>query len=339
MSPPLPLQFPTAFGYRLRQVLNGQPRRTTRFTSVTAARLCLPPTVPYLCCMGRPLSSAFYRYLAAGVAALVATGCTGLIQKPAPRQPAPAGAPEPVLPTPPASRRMQIFLLAGQSNMAGRGKVDSTDTVAAARVWALDSTEQWVPARDPIHFDKSVAGVGPGRSFGIALVEADRSVDVGLVPAAVGGTAISSWAPGALDAATKTHPYDDAIRRARVALQRGELAGILWHQGEGDGNATAAPHYEERLRALIARIRQDLGADVPFIMGQVGRFPARPWDKWRALVDSANRRIVATVPRTALVSSAGLTDIGDRTHFDARSARELGRRYAVKYLDIMFPAR
>ena len=101
---------------------------------------------------------------------------------------------------------MQLFLLAGQSNMAGRGKVEAQDSVASPRVLKLDSTMHWVPAVDPLHWDKpAIVGVGPGRSFARALAARDPTLTIGLIPAAVGGSPISSWEPGARDPATKTH--------------------------------------------------------------------------------------------------------------------------------------
>jgi hypothetical protein len=77
---------------------------------------------------------------------------------------------------------MHLFLLIGQSNMAGRGKVE---------------------ARDPVHFDKP--------------------------------------------------------------------AGILWHQGESDsGKPEIIADYPERLDAMAAQLRKDLGAEkVPFVMGEL----------------------------------------------------------------------
>ena len=117
----------------------------------------------------------------------------------------------------------------------------------------LNSEMHWVPAVDPMHFDKPIAGVGPGRSFGIALAEADPTVHIGLVPAAVGGSAIASWVPGGIHRETGAYPYDEAIARTLAAMEDGELKGILWHQGESDSNPVAAPPYEANLRALIAR--------------------------------------------------------------------------------------
>ena len=62
-------------------------------------------------------------------------------------------------------RDLQLFLLIGQSNMAGRGKVEAQDREPLPRVWMLNKALAWVPAIDPVHFDKTVAGVGIARSF------------------------------------------------------------------------------------------------------------------------------------------------------------------------------
>src|SRR4051794_37353264 len=75
-----------------------------------------------------------------------------------------------------------VVLLVGQSNMAGRGVVTAEDRVPVPQVWMLDRAGAWVPAVDPMHFDKPSAGVGPGRTFGIELAR-NTHHDVGLVPA------------------------------------------------------------------------------------------------------------------------------------------------------------
>lgn len=236
----------------------------------------------------------------------------------------------------PTHEPLQVFLLAGQSNMAGRGAVEDEDRLVNPRVLMFDRGETWQPAVDPVHFDKAIAGVGPGRAFGIALANADSTIRIGLVPTAVGGSPIASWEPGALDAATNTHPYDEAIARARAAMKDGVLEAILWHQGESDSNAGAAPLYEQKLRALIERFRAELGnPTLPFLIGQLGRFDGKPWDAPRVHVDSVQRALAAQMPNVAFVSSDGLKDKGDNTHFTAAGARELGRRYADAYLRLV----
>ena len=240
--------------------------------------------------------------------------------------------------TPPSARQTSttdqrdLYLLAGQSNMAGRGTVEADDRVPVAGIMMLDRTMTWVSAVDPVHFDKPSAGVGPGRAFAIALHTADESRAIGLVPAAVGGSPIASWAPGAHDAATRTHPYDDALARARVAMRDGHFRAILWHQGEADATPERSVLYADRLRTLITRLRTELGdPSLPFVIGQLGQFPRRGWSAAQVRVDSAQRAVAATTPGVAFVSSDGLHHRGDSLHFDSASARELGRRYAVAY--------
>jgi len=155
------------------------------------------------------------------------------------------------------------------------------------------------------------------------------------VPAAAGGSPIDAWQPGGYHDQTKSHPWDEAIARARVALQAGRLQAILWHQGESDASPALAAAYQGKLHDLIARFRTTLDApDLPFIVGQLGRFPDAPWDEARQLVDAAHRALPGKVPHTAFVSSEGLVHGGDKVHFDAASLRELGRRYAEAYVSL-----
>lgn len=239
----------------------------------------------------------------------------------------------------PEKENFHLFLLVGQSNMAGRGKLAESDRQPPERVLTFSKDQKWVPAIDPIHFDKpKAAGVGLGRTFGIEIAQATPGATIGLIPCAVGGTPIEKWVPGGYDPHTKTHPWDDALIRAKKALESGQLKGILWHQGEGDGNAQRAPHYEKNLTELIARFRKELDAPhVPFIIGQLGKFEARPWDDFKRQVDAAQQNVARSVPNCAFVPAAGLTDKGDGVHFSAEAYRELGKRYAQAYLEMIGP--
>lgn len=236
----------------------------------------------------------------------------------------------------PEKAQFHLFLLVGQSNMAGRGVVTPADKIPQARVLMLNQTGEWVPAVDPMHFDKPAAvGVGLGRTFGIAVAEASPGVTIGLIPCAVGGSPIDVWQPGAFYDPTKSHPWDDALRRAKLALRAGTLKGILWHQGESDSTAALAPKYETKLHDLIARFRSELQAPtVPFIAGQLGVFADSPWNEFKVQVDRVHRDLPRRVVRTAFVSSEGLTHKGDKVHFDAESYRELGRRFAAAYFKL-----
>ncbi len=234
----------------------------------------------------------------------------------------------------PADTALHVFLLAGQSNMAGRGRVEAQDSVANPRVLRLDAQMKWVPAVDPLHWDKpAIVGVGPGRAFGLALAVRDPGTRIGLVPAAVGGSPISSWEPGARDQATNTHPYDDAMARLAVATKAGRLRAVLWHQGESDATPERSVVYAQKLRALIERFRAASGnPELPFVIGQLGQFPGRPWTADMRRIDSVHRALAASMPNVAFVPAEGLRDKGDALHFDAASARMFGERYAAAYL-------
>ncbi len=239
--------------------------------------------------------------------------------------------------SPPPKANFDVFLLVGQSNMAGRGKVTQADQEPVDGVLMFNADQQWVPAVDPLHFDKpKIAGVGLGRTFGIEIAKASPGKTIGLIPCAVGGTGIDVWIPGARDAATNTHPWDDAMVRAKAALKDGSLRGILWHQGESDSNAEKAATYEAKLHDLIARFRDELDAPVvPFIVGQLGVFEGKPWDDAKHVVDKAHQELPSKVKATAFVSADALVDGGDKTHFDAESMREFGRRYAAAYQNLI----
>ena len=217
-----------------------------------------------------------------------------------------------------------VYLLFGQSNMAGRGKVGKEDRTPHKRVFALTKANRWAPAVEPLHFDKPIAGVGPGLAFGKAMAKSDSKVRIGLVPCAAGGSPIESWTPGGYHGQTKSHPYDDALKRARIALKKGVLKGILWHQGESN----APDGYREKLIELVARLRKELQAsDVPFIVGELGRFRGYP-DGPNAKKNEIFQSVPTFIKRSACVSSEGLGPKKDNVHFTAAASRELGRRYA-----------
>lgn len=80
-------------------------------------------------------------------------------------------------------QNFDLYLLIGQSNMAGRGEITpDLKEEGNQRVYMLDRQNKWVPARHPLHFDKPIAGVGPGLGFGIAMAEANPLKKIGVDP-------------------------------------------------------------------------------------------------------------------------------------------------------------
>lgn len=234
----------------------------------------------------------------------------------------------------PAKERFHLFVLAGQSNMAGRGSITEVDKIAHPRVLMLNQERQWVPAVAPVHFDKTVAGVGLGRTFAVEYAKAHPDVTVGLIPCAVGGSPISAWQPGGYHKSTKTHPYDDAVERIESVKNEGVVRGILWHQGESDSKEKLVEAYEENLLAVFRRLRKIVGNEVPILIGGLGNFPERPWSDARKKIDSIHRKIAEQTPLSSFVDSEGLKCKSDHVHFDSPSLKEFGRRYWSAFQEI-----
>jgi hypothetical protein len=230
--------------------------------------------------------------------------------------------------------KFDLYLLIGQSNMAGRGKVEKEDQTPHPQVFALNKDDQWVPAIAPLHSDKPNAGVGPGLAFGKALADEHRDASIGLIPCAAGGSPISVWKKDAYWSQTKSKPYDETLRRVALAKKRGVLKGILWHQGESDSNEKEARLYADRLADLVTRLRRDLEApNVPILVGGLSE-PLRAKNEYARTVDQALREFAKKEKHAAYVESDKLTLMADNTHFDAASAREFGKRYAKALLEL-----
>jgi len=221
-----------------------------------------------------------------------------------------------------AKEDFHVYLLIGQSNMAGRAEIGERGQEVIERGYLLDGEGQWEPASNPLNRHSSIRKelgmqrLGPGYSFALKILEEKVAGALGLVVNAQGGTKIGQWAKGA-------HFYDEALRRAREAQQSGTLKGILWHQGESDSNNE---EYLEALVQLVGDLREDLGdPDLPFVAGEVAG--ERP-------VNGQIRQLPEALERTAVVSVEGLGTT-DGTHFDHEGMWELGERYASEMLRLL----
>lgn len=234
--------------------------------------------------------------------------------------------------TPPADpAKFELYLLVGQSNMAGRAKVLPEDQVADPHVLVLNREDKWVTQGEPIHYDSPKTGVGPGYTFGKLMAARKPGVIIGLIPCAFGGTSLQKWSP---ESREKRYPpdnlYQNAIRRTKIAMQSGTLKGILWHQGEANSVREAdAKDYAAGLAKLIGQFRADLNAPtIPFIVGEIGYFnytsPKLPFaQKVNEQIDT----VPQLVPFCALVSAKDLEEKGDHLHFGNKEEKELAQRY------------
>lgn len=214
----------------------------------------------------------------------------------------------------PPSEPDLIFLLIGQSNMAGRAALEAGDEQPLPGILLLTDKGTWEPARHPLNRyasnrkDLGMQRISPGDGFAREIHRRMPEAVIGLISNARGGTSIQEWEKG-------KPLYDNTMKRLKN-IPADKLAGVLWHQGEA--NAKDAD-YLRKLSEFIATLRKDLNRpDLPFVAGQV--FGDRP-------VNEQIAKLPDTVPNTAFASAEGLA-VFDGVHFDRESQRTLGQRYA-----------
>lgn len=224
---------------------------------------------------------------------------------------------------------MDVFLLMGQSNMAGRGLLEDVEAIRDERIRAFRD-HRWSAAREPLHDDRPGAGVGLAMSFARRVLAAGACGQAGLVPCAVGSTPLQRWLPGA-------DLYQRAVSLAREAARDGTVKAVLWHQGEQDSRTEAdASTYCRRFVGMVQALRAELDDPaLPVVVGELGEFLSqRPEFTHFRTVNAELRKASETLSACACVGSRDLTHKGDSLHFDALSLRRFGERYAQAYLGL-----
>jgi hypothetical protein len=233
----------------------------------------------------------------------------------------------------PKRKNVWVFILAGQSNMAGRGLVEPQDTIPSERIFSINKNGKIIIAKEPLHFyEITLAGLDCGLSFGEAIVkEAPGRIAVLLIPTAVGGSSISQW----LGDSTHRNVKLLTNLKEKIALGKkyGIIKGVLWHQGESDTNPNDAPHYSARLAQLFKIFREAAGnKNLSILIGELGGYSNNK--NW-AVVNEQIHVYSATDGNTAVVTTADLKDKGDTLHFNSESQRILGQRFAKAYLKMI----
>ena len=215
-----------------------------------------------------------------------------------------------------------IYLLIGQSNMAGRAPIEKeyTDTLQNVLLYKGIADNKWEKAANPLNKystmrkEIGMQRLGPGYSFAKDISEFFPQRTIALVVNARGGTSIQEWRPG-------DSLYIEALNRAKEASQYGKIRGILWHQGEA--NAKNADWYTDSLAYFIKTLRSDLkDPEIPFVAGQI-----YPRSESYAKFNEMLLNIPSIIPYSAVVSSDSTSSF-DNLHFDAESQNLMGKRYA-----------
>src|SRR6185436_1996808 len=228
-----------------------------------------------------------------------------------------------------------VFIMAGQSNMAGRGIVEPEDTVSDKRILSINEDGQIIIAKEPLHFyEPERTGLDCGLSFAKALIKKlPDSISILMIPTAVGGSSISQWLNDSLYRNVKL--FSNLLAKIEIGKQNGVIKAILWHQGESDANENNIPHYKQRLGLLFSKFRTAVGNnEMPVLIGELGSFSEDPVNF--SLINKAIHEYAAEDKNSSVISTKDLKDKGDHLHFDSKGQRTMGRRFAKEYLETFY---
>ncbi|KZV27090.1 putative carbohydrate esterase-like [Dorcoceras hygrometricum] len=239
-----------------------------------------------------------------------------------------------------------LFILAGQSNMAGRGYFGDDNSTnppplgyfdSHPQILVLDANQTWNVATEYgpdqyyLHYGIDLVrylGVGPGMPFANWILIKDPGFGtIGLIPCAHGNTQIVQWSKG-----NDRGLYDQLVYRAKVALESGgKIKALLWYQGESDAETYEdATLYGSRLAKFLTDVRADLEMpDLPVLvvamMTGVGEY--------KMMVRQAQMDI--KLPHVVTVDAMG-AEIKpyDKAHLNLAGIVEVGKRLADTFLEI-----
>lgn len=237
-----------------------------------------------------------------------------------------------------------VFLLIGQSNMAGRGEMLPEDLDPIEGVWLLDDNDRPAPATNPLNRystvrkELSLQQISPGYSFSREIA-ARTGRKVLLVVNALGGSSIGQWSKNAAliqdehsIGYNRRQLYEEILVRAKRARKYGTIKAILWHQGEANASEKLIPYYLPALKKFVEDLRTDLGMPtLPFIAGELG-----PWREQHVKFNEMLRLLPGSIPYSGYVSAEGCTANPDNLHFTREAQLLLGERYAERVLEMCY---
>lgn len=248
-----------------------------------------------------------------------------------------------------------IYICFGQSNMEGQGAIPENDTTVDNRFQVLQSLNcpnlnriagEWYTATPPLC--QCWSGISPADNFGRTMVEKlPDSIKVGIINVAIGGcdirlfdknmyqdydsTYTESWFTDKIKS-YNGNPYQHLINLAKLAQRDGVIKGILLHQGETNTGNSQWPSY---VKTVYDDMLTDLSLDavhVPFLVGETVHADQ---GGICASMNTIIAKLPDTIPNAHIISSDGCEDKADNVHFNTAGYNELGKRYALKMLELL----
>jgi hypothetical protein len=198
----------------------------------------------------------------------------------------------------------------------------------------------------------NMAGLKPEESFTPAVEKKFGKENVIVIKDAVGGQPIrrwyKAWKPADGKAPEKTGDlYDRLMGKVRKAVKGKEIASVtfLWMQGERDAREQHGDVYAASLKGLYDQLSKDLKRDdVNFVIGRLSDFDMdnKRYPHWTKIRDE-QVKVAEDHPRGAWVDTDDLNDgvnragkqIKDDLHYSAQGYVTFGERLAQKAIALI----
>jgi len=227
-----------------------------------------------------------------------------------------------------------VFIMAGQSNMAGRGFVEPQDTISSERILTINKSNEVILAKEPLHFyEPSMAGLDCGMSFAKTLLtKVPENVSILLIPTAVGGSSINKWVGDSIHREVKL--LSNFKEKVKLAKKYGEIKGVIWHQGESNANKKGFLNYEENMSVLFREFRKTVGdKKLPILIGELGSYSKN--NESKQLINKKIQNYIRKDDNSFFITTSDLKDRGDKVHFNSEGQRIMGSRFADTYFKIL----
>jgi len=187
----------------------------------------------------------------------------------------------------------------------------------------------------------NMAGLNPDISFTPTVKAAFAGDEVIVVKDAVGGRPIRCWYKKWKPAGGEVPKgngdlYDRLMKKVKAAAGDKKPATIsfVWMQGERDAKTGHGTVYAASLAGKVGQLRDDLGRqDVDFVIGRLSDHLKNHegWDQVR----KAQAEVAEADRRGAWVDTDDLNGAHDGLHYDRDGYKTLGQRFAEKAIELI----
>ncbi len=190
----------------------------------------------------------------------------------------------------------------------------------------------------------NMAGLDPKVSFTPAVKEAFAGDEVIVVKDASGGMPIRCWykewkPAGGEKPKGNGRLYKRLMDRVNAAIKDKTLTSVtfVWMQGERDANEKHGEVYADSLKGLITQVRDDLKReDVGVVIGRISDFDMKNkrYPHW-TMVREAQVKVAGEDPRCEWVDTDDLNGGKNDLHYNKPGYKTLGERFAEKAIGLI----